>query len=110
MVPFLALPMVLSNSPHPPLSAPRATHNPRYPSQGTSAAATRKAQVTNVEEENYDAAFETCLALGLDQLARNLAVRPDPVTAARAFSRGWDPAFRQAPFEGCLRAVRGKGR
>lgn len=70
----------------------------------------RKAQVEELYDENYDAAFETCLALGLSALARNLGVRPDPVTAAHAFAKGWAPAFRAAPYDGCLRALREHGR
>ena len=110
LAPFVAAPYFLARSPHKPASAPSATHNPRYASQGTSAASTRKAQVDELYDEHYDAAFETCLALGLPALARNLGVRADPVTVARTFAQGWDPGLRAAPYDGCLRALRDEGR
>jgi hypothetical protein len=109
--PFLVLPLILSNSPHPPISAPRATHNPRYASQSGSTAATRKAQIIESEDENYDAAFETCLAWGLNAMARNEGVRRDPFIVARTFADGgWTKAFRKAPYDGCLRALRFHGK
>jgi hypothetical protein len=104
--PFLILPLVLSNSPHPALSAPRATNNPRYASQTTKAGATRKAQIEEAADENYDAGYETCSAWGIAALARNLGVPRNKALVARTFSHGWAPAMRKAPYEGCLAALR----
>jgi hypothetical protein len=104
--PFLILPLLLSNSPHPALSAPRATNNPRYASQRTIPGATRKAQIEEAADENYDAGYETCSAWGIAALARNLRVAKKEVLVARTFSHGWAPAMRRAPYEGCLAALR----
>jgi hypothetical protein len=103
--PFLILPLLLSSSPHPALSAPRATNNARYASQSTVPGATRKAQIAEAAEDNFDAGYETCSAWGLDALARNLSVRRNDVVVARAFSHGWAPALREAPYQGCLAAL-----
>jgi hypothetical protein len=43
-----------------------------------------------------------CKSFGLKATAKDLGVRADPFVVARAYSKSFVLAYRQAPFEGCL--------
>jgi len=86
-----------------------ATHNPKYASQGSGLDRARHTQTRWVNEEDEDAALETCYALGLKRLARRFDVPATPERVARAFAAQWDPAFRQGAYQGCLASFHGQG-
>jgi hypothetical protein len=92
-----------------PTGALHVTRNPVYATQSSSATLARKAHIHEMMDENFDAGLETCSALGVRQLAHNLGVAAKPMTAARRFAKGWDPAFRQSAYQGCLAALLGHG-
>ena len=67
----------------------------------------RKRQIADLADATYDDGWETCLAAGLTSLAHRLGVtHPSPTTVARAYSTGFDPAFRGGPYLGCRDALR----
>ena len=63
--------------------------------------------VTYTNEYLYDSTYETCDALGADQLARRLGVPTVPLTRiALAFAeRNYAAAIRSGPYQGCLDAL-----
>jgi hypothetical protein len=85
------------------------THNPKYASQSSGLDRARHTQARWVNEEDEDAALETCYALGLNRLARRFHVAATPERVARAFATQWDPAFRKGAYEGCLASFHGQG-
>jgi hypothetical protein len=60
------------------------------------------AKFTGVHASNYEDAFAVCGAVGVKEVARQFGTARDPVSAAEGYASGYRPAFRQAPFEGCL--------
>jgi hypothetical protein len=67
----------------------------------------RDTQIRDRNAAMYDDAYETCIGAGLRSLARRLGVaQPTPRSVARAFSEGWEPAFRSGPYRGCLAGLR----
>lgn len=63
---------------------------------------------TGVHANNYRNGATVCKVFSQRKLARDLGLGPNahPVDIAEAFSEAWRPAFRQAPFEGCLKGMR----
>ncbi len=65
----------------------------------------RERHIVDLADESYDDGWETCLAAGLRSLAHRLAVAPNPSSVAKAFSSGFDSAFRRGPYMGCRDAL-----
>lgn len=64
---------------------------------------------TGVHAENYRTAHEVCGTFPPAKIASDLGVSStNPADLARAYSEMKRPAFRQAPFEGCLDALLGR--
>ena len=65
-----------------------------------------RAKFTGVHADNYRTAYRVCGAFPPAKIASDLGVpSTDPADLAQAYSEGKRPAFRQAPFEGCLDAL-----
>jgi predicted small lipoprotein YifL len=64
-----------------------------------------------IDRGNYDDAKSTCSVFSPAKIARDLHVkdRSDIVAIAQAFAHGYRPAHRQAPYEGCLAALKAAG-
>jgi len=86
------------------------TRNSAYATQNPDPNARREAQIRWAEEEGADASLETCSGIGIDRLAEVYGVQPVPAVVARAYAeKNFEPAFRSAPYEGCLEALLGNG-
>lgn len=64
---------------------------------------------TGVHESNYEIAYQVCGAFSLRKLASDLGISStSPVAIAEAYAADYRPAFRQAPYAGCLAVLLGR--
>jgi hypothetical protein len=81
------------------------TGNPTYATQSGHLKATRKANITFQNSENYDQSYEACAELGLNVLANQFHVAATPTAVARRWAATELPAFYEGTFTGCRDAL-----
>jgi hypothetical protein len=81
------------------------TSNPAYATQSGTLEATRKANITFQNNENYDQSYEACHELGLQVLARQFHTAATPTAVARRWAATELPAFYRGTFTGCRDAL-----
>lgn len=87
----------------------RAPPDPRYATQGASAARVRQAHIAQQADELADGAVETCGGVGLARLARKYRVTADPEMVARRYAASYEPAYRERVFRSCLSGIHHPG-
>ena len=82
------------------------TANPAYATQSGKLRATRTANITYQNEQNYDESYEACAELGLDVLAHQFGTAATPEAVAREWAATELPAFYRGTFTGCRDALK----